>query len=66
VARVAVGHGGLQLGREADLSGWTDAWNGVIGHVQLWNRALTSSQVLEIKAYGGPRGIRATHSWLVA
>ncbi|MEZ0064039.1 hypothetical protein ABIA32_000017 [Streptacidiphilus sp. MAP12-20] len=65
-ARVVVGHGGLQLGREADIAGWTDAWNGVIGHVQVWNRALTPAQVLEIDKHGGPKGVPAAHSWLVA
>jgi hypothetical protein len=57
--------GGLELGRVRAGNRWTGAWNGVIGHVQLWNRALTPAQVAEIKKYGSPRGLRAAHEWLV-
>lgn len=63
---VTTNPGGLVLGMEREGDAWANGWDGFIGHVQVWNQALTSAQVLQIAKYGGPAHLKATHSWLVA
>ncbi|WP_165845744.1 LamG domain-containing protein [Streptacidiphilus pinicola] len=67
---VTTNPGGLVLGVSRDgqraANTWDNPWSGLIGHVQVWNQALTPAQIAEIKKYGGPRRVRAAHAWLVA
>ncbi|WP_042416085.1 LamG domain-containing protein [Streptacidiphilus anmyonensis] len=63
---VTTNPGGLVLGASREGNGWDNAWGGLIGHVQVWNQALTATQVMEIKKSGGPSHLRAAHAWLVA
>ncbi|SEK75142.1 LamG domain-containing protein [Streptacidiphilus jiangxiensis] len=63
---VTTNPGGLVLGAAREGGGWDKAWEGLIGHVQVWNQALTPAQVLQIDKNGGPTHLKAAHSWLVA
>ncbi|MHA6761448.1 LamG domain-containing protein [Streptacidiphilus sp. PAMC 29251] len=55
--------GALQLGRNRYQGQWSDSWDGIIAHVEVWDRALTATQAagqLHDKS-----GERSADSWLV-
>ncbi|MEY9942577.1 LamG domain-containing protein [Streptacidiphilus sp. MAP5-3] len=56
--------GALQVGRVAYKGQWTDNWNGILGHVQVWNAALTPAQAAA--AVKDRSGVVPAHSWLVS
>ncbi|MFE0459431.1 LamG domain-containing protein [Kitasatospora sp. NPDC058965] len=45
--------GPLEIGRTRYHSAWVDTWNGAIGDVQLWDRALPASAVAQLHTSGG-------------
>jgi len=61
---VWAGSGPLQLGRSRTGGTWGNAWTGVIGHVQVFDRALGAAEAAKIKSNGGP-GFPAQADWLV-
>ncbi|GAA2822225.1 hypothetical protein GCM10010441_53330 [Kitasatospora paracochleata] len=61
---VVAGAGELQLGRGRHAGAWSAPWTGVIGHVQVYDRALTAAEAARIKSKGGA-GFPAVADWLV-
>uniref|UniRef100_UPI000539D917 LamG domain-containing protein n=1 Tax=Kitasatospora sp. MBT63 TaxID=1444768 RepID=UPI000539D917 len=58
--------GPLQIGRVRYKSAWTDFWDGAIGDVQVWDRALPAGAVAQLKGTGGTSaGVPATAAWLL-
>ncbi|MFD9123771.1 LamG domain-containing protein [Kitasatospora sp. NPDC059571] len=66
VSGVWAGSGPLELGRSRTGGAWGHAWTGVLGHVQVWDRALTAAEAGRIKGTGGagPQA-PAVADWLV-
>ncbi|MFE0462238.1 LamG domain-containing protein [Kitasatospora sp. NPDC058965] len=66
VSGVWAAPGPLELGRSRHQGAWTSPWTGVLGHVQIWNRALSAAQVAAVKANGGAGpDAPPIDSWLV-
>ncbi|MFJ1705409.1 LamG domain-containing protein [Kitasatospora sp. NPDC088346] len=58
--------GPLQIGRVRYKSAWTDFWDGAIGDVQVWDRALPADAVNRLKGTGGTSaGVSPTAAWLL-
>ncbi|MFG2822712.1 LamG domain-containing protein [Kitasatospora sp. NPDC048365] len=58
------GGGPLELGRGRRGGAWAEPWAGAVGHVQVFDRAVSAAEAARIKAQGGP-GFPATADWLV-
>jgi hypothetical protein len=57
--------GAFQLGRVRQNGLWDGYWAGVIGHVLVWNQALTPDQVANVKGGGSGLTAQPIASWLV-
>ncbi|WP_042378690.1 LamG domain-containing protein [Streptacidiphilus melanogenes] len=55
--------GALQLGRIRYKNVWGNNWDGAVAHVQIWDQALSASQVAA--AVHDASGVKPVHSWLV-
>ncbi|WP_354643549.1 LamG domain-containing protein [Kitasatospora camelliae] len=53
VPGIWAGSGPLELGRSRRQNAWTAPWAGVIGHIQLWDKALTPAEIAKVKSDGG-------------
>ena len=59
------GPGPLEVGRARHHSLWDEFWTGDIGHIQVWNRALTAAEAADIKSGAPDLGSKPVDSWLV-
>ncbi len=60
------GPGPLELGRSRHQGAWAAPWAGVIGHIQVWDRALGPAEVAAVKSSGGAGpSAPPIDSWLV-
>ena len=57
--------GPLEVGRARDRGLWDQVWTGEIGHIQVWNRALTPAEAADIKSGAPDLGSKPVDSWLV-
>ncbi|MFD7734716.1 LamG domain-containing protein [Kitasatospora phosalacinea] len=57
--------GPLQFGRVRNHSAWGGFWAGAIGHMQLWDKALTDAQIQQLKKSGGVSDAVPKGSWLI-
>lgn len=65
VPGVWAGKGPLQLGRARTHGVWGDYWAGVLGHILVWDEALTADQVANVKKDGAGGEAKPIASWLV-
>ncbi|MFJ1704435.1 LamG domain-containing protein [Kitasatospora sp. NPDC088346] len=64
-APIWAGPGPLQLGRSRHHGIWGNPWAGVLGHILVWDQALTPAQVASLKGGGTGQDAKPTGSWLV-
>jgi hypothetical protein len=58
--------GPLQIGRTRYHSAWVDNWNGAIGDIQIWDRALQPSAIAQLtSSTGTSAGVPSAASWLL-
>jgi hypothetical protein len=57
--------GPLQLGRARTHGVWGDFWAGVVGHIIVWDQALTADQVAGLKKGEAGGSAKPIASWLV-
>ncbi|WP_370149484.1 LamG domain-containing protein [Streptacidiphilus sp. EB129] len=57
--------GPLEAGRVRYQGSWTDNWAGVVGDIQIWNRALTPADALGMKNGTASAGSPPVDSWLI-
>ncbi|MDH6116435.1 hypothetical protein ABH930_000834 [Kitasatospora sp. GAS204A] len=62
---VWAGPGPLQLGRSREHAQWGSMWAGVIGHILVWDQALSPTQVADLKNGGTGQSAKPIASWLV-
>ncbi|WP_329567471.1 LamG domain-containing protein [Kitasatospora sp. NBC_01266] len=62
---VWAGPGPLQLGRSREHGQWGSMWAGVIGHILIWDQALSPAQVGDLKSGGTGQSAKPIASWLV-
>jgi len=65
VPGIWAGKGPLQLGRVRTHGVWGGYWAGVLGHVMVWDKALTPEQVAGLKKGGAGGSAKPIASWLV-
>ncbi|MPY58704.1 LamG domain-containing protein [Streptomyces spongiae] len=65
VPGVWAGKGPLQLGRARTHGVWGDYWAGVVGHIQVWEAALTPDQVADVEKGGSGGDAKPVASWLM-
>ncbi|MDX2816010.1 hypothetical protein PV410_26195 [Streptomyces sp. PA03-5A] len=65
VPGIWAGKGPLQLGRVRTHGVWGGYWAGVLGHVMVWDKALTPDQVAGLKKGGAGGDAKPIASWLV-
>ncbi|MEU6340545.1 LamG domain-containing protein [Streptomyces sp. NPDC046977] len=65
VPGIWAGRGPLQLGRARTHGAWGDYWAGVLGHILIWDQALTPAQVADLKDGGAGGDAKPIASWLV-
>jgi hypothetical protein len=65
VPRIWSGPGPFQVGRNRHHGMWDEYWNGVIGHIQVWDSALSAADVAALKDNKGTLSAKPLHSWLV-
>jgi len=65
VPGIWTGTGPLQLGRDRHHGLWDDSWDGVIGHIQIWNQPLDQAEVTNVKNGGSGLSAHPVASWLV-
>ncbi len=65
VPGIWTGTGPLQLGRDRHHGLWDDSWDGVIGHIQIWNQPLDQAEVTNVKNGGSGLSAAPIASWLV-
>ncbi|MFF3564605.1 LamG domain-containing protein [Streptomyces sp. NPDC002574] len=65
VPGVWAGKGPLQLGRARTHGIWGDYWAGVLGHILVWDQALTPDQVADLSKGGTGKDAKPIASWLV-
>lgn len=59
------GPGPFQVGRTRHHGMWDEYWNGVIGHMQVWDSALSATDVAALADNKGGLSAKPLHSWLV-
>lgn len=60
------GSGPFELGRSRRKGAWTSPWAGVIGHIQVWDKALSPTEAARVKSSGGAGpSAPPIASWLV-
>ncbi len=59
------GPGPLEVGRARHHGLWDELWTGDVGHIQIWNRALTPAEAADIKSGAPDLGSKPVDSWLV-
>jgi hypothetical protein len=66
VSGLRSGSGPLELGRSRHQGAWAGPWVGVIGHIQVWDKALSPAEAARVKSSGGagPSALPIA-SWLV-
>jgi len=66
VSGLRSGSGPLELGRSRHQGTWAGPWGGVIGHIQVWDKALSPAEAARVKSSGGagPSALPIA-SWLV-
>jgi hypothetical protein len=65
VPGIWAGRGPLQLGRARHHGIWGNYWAGVLGHILVWDQALTPAQVTSLKDGGSGLNAKPIASWLV-
>ncbi|MFJ5219074.1 LamG domain-containing protein [Streptomyces sp. NPDC088354] len=65
VPGIWAGKGPLQLGRARTHGTWGGYWAGVVGHIMVWDVALTAEQVAGVKQGGAGGNAKPIASWLV-
>ncbi|WP_035845648.1 LamG domain-containing protein [Kitasatospora azatica] len=59
------GPGPMQFGRSREHNQWGSMWAGVVGHILVWNQALTAPQVTDLKNGGTGQSAKPMASWLI-
>ncbi|WUD73672.1 hypothetical protein OG937_19270 [Streptomyces sp. NBC_00510] len=65
VPGIWAGKGPLQLGRARTHGTWGDYWAGVLGHVMVWDKALTKDQVAGLSKGQAGGDAKPIASWLI-
>ena len=58
------GSGPLEVGRARYHGVWANFWEGTIGHIQVWDRSLSSTEVAGVKSGAAGTGSKPVDSWM--